>query len=846
MTDAHAFIKENWTAVTRSAHANVDTGLFSGLQPEKDLDIAMPDLDATLAAIAARGRSTARADFVPGEEYPTFPPAEIPTALNASGDFKFFRIAALEAWIEQHLESWLLNHLHLEDCCEQLRNLIELYHSAASTAYVGVPVSLSIMYVALLELWVACDKSACLLYPLLRQYDPEVNLDEFQCLILPLKSQMTRLARIERYVQSRRDVANARPSVFRDFGHSSSFAVKYFDQSVELQDLLAQIKRDAAIKQQQKRDELAQLKQKHKTFMEYYNSKPCETHEVVYNRRFGYTRTDHKPGCKRCAAKDSADALSIDIYEWPVSSNEHEAKATVFELQIPQGFSHWRDVSMFLIATVLGYRKQKPEKPRAQYTLDQHYGLGHMLSWQYHRRRIVPLSEIKPHTVTHRRNRTAIPNVQNDDVCLPNALKYAYFDKSQGACTSVCQSTKDVIRKCMYRMPDGRSKVLERFLHRPPSGPDGIQPNEVIASLSDCPAHFSIDEYKSFGMLPLGRHIIYPNILAQLAAPTVDFTKAETQTLLLQVIQQTGMQNGTPSRTSHASLTESSFGHAMLNQLEISLRRVAENWESWRAVATFVALAQRILSLTVFAKVRERSLDFLSEARHISMRWLKRLKDRANTSTDDSQRTELYSRATEIALMCSRTFDVEDDFIDTVLRHPSAISNLLECSIVIQENHGTVGSESQMIYNAMLQSWRTMLYRAFPRLRHHILQGDMGLHEAVLKNWAGFHPAAGVHWNILSEPHEHWLYIKSGPLSVYFDLLTAQLLVDGLPLARLPPEFMRHSVYLPLFGKSTLAVAPTDWPGMRFSAKSTYRDHTLHFGMEGPNMCVVAIKGNSM
>ena len=135
------------------------------------------------------------------------------------------------------------------------------------------------------------------------------------------------------------------------------------------------------------------------------------------------------------------------------------------------------------------------------------------------------------------------------------------------------------------------------------------------------------------------------------------------------------------------------------------------------------------------------------------------------------------------------------------------------------------------------------MYRTFVRLRHHILQGNMGLHAAVLENWADFHPAAGRYWKILSNQHEHWLQINSGSLSVCFNLLTAQLLVNGLPLARLPPEFMQHSAYFPLFGKSILSVAPTDRPGMEFSAKSTYRDYKLHFGMRGSDMHVVAIKG---
>jgi hypothetical protein len=130
------------------------------------------------------------------------------------------------------------------------------------------------------------------------------------------------------------------------------------------------------------------------------------------------------------------------------------------------------------------------------------------------------------------------------------------------------------------------------------------------------------------------------------------------------------------------------------------------------------------------------------------------------------------------------------------------------------------------------------MHRAFVRLRHHILQGNTALHVAVLENWADFHPAVGLNWKILSNQHEQWLWIKSGSLSACFNLLTAQLLVNNLPLALLPPEFMQQSAYLPLFCRSIFSVAPTDHPGMKFSAKSIYRGYKLHFGMTGSDMCM--------
>lgn len=353
--------------------------------------------------------------------------------------------------------------------------------------------------------------------------------------------------------------------------------------------------------------------------------------------------------------------------------------------------------------------------------------------------------------------------------------------------------------------------------------------------------HFSIDEYKALAAIPLGRYIIYPNTLVQLANPAVDFTKVEAQCFMLQTIYQVGPANKYIERANHHILTEAPFGSAMIEQLEVALQRVSENWESWRASAIFSLLSRRVLSLTSSPDVATRCLDYLSKLRRVCMTWISRLKQRADSSTNHDQRSELHSRATEIALLCTSTYDVEDPMLDTVLQQESAISTLLQCSITVQENQSTARSEHENLHKATLQSWRSLMYRVLPKLRKSILLDDTGLCEAVRVNWADFQPASGTDWVALNEPQDHWLHIDSGTLPVHFNLLTAELLVKGLPLARLPAEFMRHPMYTSLFQKTTLEVVPTDEPGMRFSAKSPYHDHRLHFGMKGSDMLIVAI-----
>jgi hypothetical protein len=252
--------KEDWTIVTRSSNACFNPELLRTLQPVKDLNMSLPELDSNLNSMAARNRSPRRADFVPDEDFPTFPPGKLPTIVNATGGHGYYCLAALEAWIEQHLDSWLSRHVHEDSSCGKLCVLMKLYHRAASAAYAGIPVALSVMYLSLAELWVACDKSACRNYPLLCGYSPEVDLTEFECILLPHKSHMIRLYKVERYAESRHGAAiNTNLSVLRNLEHSLSFAVKCFDQSTQLQELLSKVRSGAAQKQKQKLEELIGL-----------------------------------------------------------------------------------------------------------------------------------------------------------------------------------------------------------------------------------------------------------------------------------------------------------------------------------------------------------------------------------------------------------------------------------------------------------------------------------------------------------------------------------------------------------------------------------------------------------
>lgn len=172
------------------------------------------------------------------------------------------------------------------------------------------------------------------------------------------------------------------------------------------------------------------------------------------------------------------------------------------------------------------------------------------------------------------------------------------------------------------------------------------------------------------------------------------------------------------------------------------------------------------------------------------MAWLHRLKARASASTNDGQRTDLFSKATDIALLGTTNFDVEHEFVQDALQQGDAISSLLQCSIAIQENQDLVSS-SEHLRTCSLQAWRSLMFRIFPKLRDNILRDNAGLNHAILACWSSFQPADRASWQTVDAPNHHqWLHVASGKLPVHLDLLTAELLVNGLPLARLPSKYL--------------------------------------------------------
>jgi hypothetical protein len=534
-----------------------------------------------------------------------------------------------------------------------------------------------------------------------------------------------------------------------------------------------------------------------------------------------------------------ANVLSISVYEWPLPEDDHKAMATVFEVRAPKAFRRWRDATYYLITTVLSMCDDTAKQPFHAFGLDKHQELTHKLSERYHDRRVIIVSTTTSLTTNKDSKETlkAIPLVEDSQVCVTNRSEYRYYDKTESVCIgSDWKFTQELPLSCSYALPQ-EAKDLNCYSRRLPAAPDGPTSNSVIANQDQCPAHFSTDEFKAFCTIPFGCEIMYENILVQLAMPAVDFGKVETQYLMQQIIHQTGPMNGQVERILHWILQDAQFCDSMLGQLESARNHISENWESWRALATFSLLTRRILSMTPSEEIR-----FLVSVREVCLRWLRTLADRVKTSTGQEQRSELYARTLDIALLGTSTFDVDDAFFDNILNQPGATSTLLQFSIRVQENQEFSQSNTEDMCKIMHQSWQRLMYRILPMLRRRLARSYDELSQAVLVTWSTFQTASEARWFPEPAPQHRWLRTTSGTSTVHVDLLTGTLLINGQPLTRLPNQITGTDMYAHLFGKTILEVGPSDEAGMQFCTKAEHHGHKLHFGRRQSDLLVLAVK----
>lgn len=830
LKSAASHLRASWQAIVQVADPKVHMHAIRPGWLEEDSFKALPDLDMFINSVELRKSTTKSTDFSPAWSLPNWTSSALPILSTAQkGEKATFDVFAFEKWVAVSLDSWLKANIRYECTADKLLVAIKAYHTAAWSQYQSDPEGVSRMLLTIFELWVACDRSACTVHKLLGDYQPEIPLGVFESLILPFKSQMERLHHLEEYFVGRqkRAAAASMPSIFSSFGQKNSFAVRFFASSTPHQELKSAIESRADA---EKTAKIAEFQHKLNTYNNHIaQSKvlPCEYYHG-YNRYTGQRYTAHSKNCKKCQHEKDAAKIRIEVHEWPLPSSRNEAQNAVFELQVPDSFQGWRNATTYVILDVLKSSVIHTGAPPP---------VAHLVSYlqRYHSAirsgRIVLASTRKSNRNTHRKMQ-ALRTASQDDVLLANGLRYAYYDSSTSELVGSWEATVKMAKECTYQLSPSCAS-LQNFIFRPDTNPTGMTPNHVISEQSECPDHLSLEEFKAMAALPCGHRIQWPNLLAQLHMPTLDFTNGDMLQIALQILRQAGPRDGsTVFRDGHQFPRDGSFAASCLDGLLVALEKLKENWESYSALHCFIAVATRLLSLAPSDEVASTCLKFLTKCREVALKWLALLQDKAKSSEVDKDRMQFITSIISIAQISLASFDIDECYLPSVIAEHSSAAILVESAIIGHDAFCSAGSSEINVHQTRL---RRILFKTSSFLATAIMTSkspclDMALH----KTWAGY-PGV-VKWQTASHPHTNWLVASTASddskasMGVQYNILTGELLVNGFPLSRLPKKFESHPTYPVLFGKATMEVLPTEVPGMDFSSKKPHHGCSLFFG----------------
>ncbi|KAJ8133115.1 hypothetical protein O1611_g499 [Lasiodiplodia mahajangana] len=634
LSRAAASLETRWSQIQKLDSVRHDFSDLKDLPAAKDTVLHLEQLDSYLEAIGEREGYTQMAEI-----HECCPLPEFTTPLDTAFDnFPsttpiIFKLLKFESWVELNLNSWLSANLGNEGSCRELRLVIESYHHRAVAQYQYNPEAMSTMFLTIIELWVALDKSAIRSCDLLHNYDPPLTAEMLRSLILPQRRQMERLQSIEQYLDHRCSQAEFLAGGVFEFGTDDCFAVQYFDQSEDQQQTFYDIQQQAKIAAQEKHIELRGKRNEYQEYMEEYNRLDHE-YVQVFNRRAGNHETRHDRGCNKCHQQNEMDALQIKVHEWPLPEIYNAAKTVVFELGVPPSFSSWRDATFFTLTNVLGFHYASRDEPRARYTPSSVEGLR-SFAREDAKQRVSLLSEDKPHSHTHR-NIKSIITTSDEEVFVNHGAAFKYFDSGQYCFVKTLVLTNSLTHACTFKLSTS-SRQLQRFLD------DTIDPirfsNSVIATQSECPRHLSLEEYKGMASILAGSDTRWHNILKELALPSVDFGKEDTVLIILQCIYRAGKPNGNNVlRKMHSMLSDSRFAMTLLGKLLDACERVCGNWQSAPALSAFISITSRVLTLSSANHTKKFALQILSRARKISREWVDILKQKAQRATEDRQK----------------------------------------------------------------------------------------------------------------------------------------------------------------------------------------------------------------
>ena len=579
----------------------------------------------------------------------------------------------VERSVEEGIDDWCACVTNVDEACAQLEILMDRYMMKADkacTRRLKNPEDMSARLLTVIQLYVALDKLVVKEIPMLADYPPEIPVAFLERLLLRKTTSLHRLSCAYQYLSARHSRSRPGWSLLSNEFTEDSFPVRYYDQSLHLQQLKARIEDDVTKKVSGRAG--SQLEDDE--YQEYQQHLP--------RRRL---------------------AESAEVSQSPLPTLLLHAKVVVFELQCPACIRIWRAAAPRILyhfyPSSFGHRTRDSLKGGrhllARFPALEPYLVerqGPPLRIQIHFAYFNPEGELQSQNAPIFRYLVQYPRRRSHQL----SLKTGHFDTSlQDLKLEFSEPWSHFsIWKPGRRYDDWElSSSLTEWFFLPPSFPHpscaGLgcyvrrtshTPNHVLSAQARCPADLSLDEFIAFAHLRSGSSLQWLNILQGLRSRTLNLRRHQFYLLLANGAFQVGpLDLNTGTWIWHQELQDSCFCNALLNELDSLFVDVAGLIDRV-LMSTISLLLTRVLASSPSKGVSDRAIALLRSVRRKTFGWVLELSyDLAKEPTNQGRRNLLVS----MAVTCRNTFDVDPATLHKVIYSAEDVDALLSCSFFI-------------------------------------------------------------------------------------------------------------------------------------------------------------------
>ncbi|KAM3472023.1 hypothetical protein MY5147_005505 [Beauveria neobassiana] len=589
LAKANGLLNTRWEKIVKHDQNLQATTLPQFLADATDCTVTHSELDVFLAKVSQTPPQTNNHVADPRSGIISWGPGKLPN-MNQLGDESsqtdIFNLIMVETWVEDYLFGFIRAQIKDECTCSDIRSFAMAYFKRAHVVYKDLPDHMSIMYLTLLELWIASDMSAVARNPSLREYTP-LGVEDicWEALLLQRKRDLSRLSQAEEYIRCR---SVEKMCMMANYGTADCFSFRFVQASVPHMALRATIDRDEDKNVEEKAAELERLIKKQKLHLDFHEKMQCDPTIC----RIG---TGQHP-CERCSHLVVARELTINPYLKTLPDDEHVANAVVFELRPPADISAWRDFCFFLQLNVTG--QSKPKGGPSFYSYLHNYGMFEPYAQKNALNSDPRICAASPSPKKGTKDPIQVrQDLKLSEICLPHPMKWRLFDSDEGNSIEDIKRESVLHETCRIELDEGNTFLQKLSCSPTPDNNTLKTANELIAMRLESENTSVLKHNEELGSLYLCNHATWPKILRELRGTSIDWTALETFSVILQVALRAGpKQKQSELRQKNAQLHDDAFSTEILDEILRVLGIYTASFSGRTALAVFCTIVIKILS----------------------------------------------------------------------------------------------------------------------------------------------------------------------------------------------------------------------------------------------------------